>query len=81
MTLVQAQIPEADYRLLRQRASEEGKPMKEVIRRAIRAYVSDERVDAKDPIFRGFPLGHSGRRGHDNARRHDELLYGPDRSK
>lgn len=79
MTLVQAQIPEAEYRLLRQRAQATGQPMKEVVRRALHSYLEDERVDPKDPIFGIFPLGKSGRKGHTTARRHDEELYGPGR--
>jgi len=79
MTLVQAQIPEAEYRLLRQRAEATGQPMKEVVRKALHAYLEDERVDPKDPIFGIFPLGKSGRKGHSTARRHDEELYGPSR--
>jgi hypothetical protein len=43
MTLVQAQIPEAEYRLLRQRAQAAGRPMKEVVREALHAYLLDER--------------------------------------
>lgn len=76
MTLVQAQIPEGEYRLLRQRAESRHEPMKEIIRRAIHEYLTDERVNPNDPIFRAFPLGASGKKGHFVARRHDELLYG-----
>lgn len=79
MTLVQAQIPESEYRLLRQRAEATGQPMKEVVRRALHAYLRDESVDPKDPIFAIFPLGRSGRKGHKVARRHDDELYGPAR--
>ena len=75
MTLVQAQIPEVEYRLLRQRASEEGASMKEIMRRALHAYLADDRVDPNDPIFHIFPLGKSGRKGHRTSERHDELLY------
>ena len=76
MTLVQAQIPEGEYRLLRQRAESSGTPMKEIVRLAIHAYLADEKVDPADPIFHLFPLGGSGKRGHSNARRHDDVLYG-----
>lgn len=79
MTLVQAQIPDGEYRLLRQRAANRGEPMKEIVRQAIHAYLQDEKVDPNDPLFRAFPLGASGRKGHDVARRHDEILYGPRR--
>jgi len=79
MTLVQAQIPESEYRLLRQRAAASGQPMKEVVRQALHAYLIDETVDPKDPIFKIFPLGASGRKGHNTAARHDEELYGPAR--
>jgi hypothetical protein len=76
MTLVQAQIPDGEYRLLRQRAVARGEPMKEIVRLAIHAYVQHEKVDPTDPIFRAFPLGSSGKKGHDVARNHDEFLYG-----
>ena len=79
MTLVQAQIPESEYRLLRQRASESGEPMKEVVRKALHAYLTNETVDPKDPIFRLFPLGTSGKKGHHAGRDHDDELYGPKR--
>lgn len=79
MTLVQAQIPESEYRLLRQRAAVSGQPMKEVVRLALHAYLTDDRVDPKDPIFKMFPLGSSGRKGHRTAERHDDELYGPAR--
>ncbi len=53
--------------------------MKEIIRQAIHAYLAEEPVDAADPIFHAFPLGASGPKGHDTARKHDDLLYGPAR--
>ena len=76
MTLVQAQIPDGEYRLLRQRALARGEPMKEVVRRAIHAYLEDEKVNPEDPLFRVFPLGSSGKRAHTVGRDHDEYLYG-----
>jgi hypothetical protein len=53
--------------------------MKEVVRLALHAYLNDEKVDPKDPIFQIFPLGSSGRKGHRAARDHDAELYGPQR--
>jgi hypothetical protein len=53
--------------------------MKEVVRKALHAYLSNEKVDPKDPIFHLFPLGASGKKGHRTARGHDEELYGPSR--
>jgi hypothetical protein len=50
--------------------------MKEIIRQAIHAYLKDEKVDPNDPIFSAFPLGASGKKGHNVAVRHDEYLYG-----
>jgi len=79
MTLVQAQIPEGEYRILRQRSEESGEPMKEIIRKAIHAYLLEDRVDPKAEIFKIFPLGASGKKGHHTARDHDEVLYGPAR--
>jgi hypothetical protein len=79
MTLVQNQIPDGEYQMLRQRSEAKGEPTKEIIRKAIHAYLQEETVDPKDPIFQTFPLGASGKKGHSNARRHDELLYGPER--
>ena len=74
MTLVRAQIPEGEYKLLRQRADASGMPIGEVIRLAIHKYLADEDVDAKDQIFALFPLGASGRRNHRTSERHDEEL-------
>lgn len=79
MTLVQAQIPESEYRLLRQRAAATGEPMKEVVRRALHAYLADEKVDSHAAIFKLFPLGASGRKGHRTAEHHDDELYGRSR--
>lgn len=79
MTLVQAQIPESEYRLLRQKAAASGEPMKEVLRKALHAYLRDETVNPKDPVFQLFPLGGSGKKGHTAARNHDDELYGPKR--
>jgi hypothetical protein len=76
MTLVQAQIPEGEYRLLRQRAVARGEPMKEIVRQAIHSYLQDEKVNPDDLLFHTFPLGSSGKRGHRVARDHDEYLYG-----
>lgn len=76
MTLVQAQIPEGEYRLLRQRAASTGQPMKEIVRQALHAYLAEEKVNPRDPIFSLFPLGSSGRKGHSAARDHDDVLYG-----
>jgi hypothetical protein len=76
MTLLQAQIPESEYRLLRPRAAASGQPMKEVVRQALHAYLTDESVGPKDPIFHMFPLGASRKRGHRTARNHDDELYG-----
>jgi hypothetical protein len=76
MTLVQAQIPEGEYRLLRQRAVARGEPMKELVRRAIHAYLQEEKVDPDDPLFNAFPLGSSGKKGHTVGRDHDDYLYG-----
>ena len=51
--------------------------MKEVVRKALHAYLSDERVDTKHPIFDLFPLGSSGKKGHAVSRNHDQEIYGP----
>jgi len=53
--------------------------MKEVVRQALHAYLNDDKVDPDDPIFRIFPLGASGKKGHRSARDHDDDLYGPKR--
>lgn len=55
--------------------------MKEVIRQAIHAYLAEEPPDPADPIFHAFPVGTSGRKGHDTARKHDDQLYGPARNR
>jgi hypothetical protein len=53
--------------------------MKEVVRRALHAYLKDDSVDPNDPIFHIFPLGASGKKGHRTAQNHDDELYGPKR--
>jgi hypothetical protein len=76
MTLAKAQIPEGEYRLLRQRAVARGNPMKGIVREAIRASLQDEKADSDDPLFHAFPLDSSGKEGHRVARDHDDDLYG-----
>lgn len=75
MPLVQAQVPDSEYDLLKRRAKEEGKPMNLVIREALKAHLLPDRVDPKDPIFRIFPLQAKPGRRHWTSRDHDELLY------
>jgi hypothetical protein len=75
MALVQAQIPESEYDMLRRRARAEGKPIKTVVREALRAHLLPDKVNPDDPVFRMFPLvNQKGRRRWD-SRDHDELLY------
>lgn len=75
MPLVQAVVPESEYDLLRQRARKEGKPMKAVIREALRAHLVPDSVDSEDPIFHIFPLQKREGRTRWISRDHDELLY------
>ncbi len=75
MPLVQAQVPEAEYELLRHRARSEGKPIKVIVREALRAHLLPDRVDPDDPIFHLFPLQTLKGRKHWASRDHDELLY------
>jgi hypothetical protein len=75
MPLVQAVVPESEYDMLRQRARKEGKPMKTVIREALRAHLVPDSVDPEDPIFHIFPLQKKRGRTHWTSRDHDELLY------
>ncbi|MGP8072304.1 MAG: ribbon-helix-helix protein, CopG family [Thermoplasmata archaeon] len=75
MPLVQAVVPESEYDLLRQRARKEGKPMKAVIREALRAHLVPDTIDPEDPIFRAFPIQTKKGRTHWDSRDHDELLY------
>ena len=75
MPLVQAVVPESEYDLLRQRARKEGKPMKAVIREALRAHLVPDTVDPDDPIFHLFPLQTRRGRRRWTSRDHDELLY------
>jgi hypothetical protein len=75
MPLVQAQLPQSEYDLLRRRAQAEGKPLKSVIREALRAHLLPDTIEPTDPIFRIFPLQKRRGRVHWVSRDHDELLY------
>jgi hypothetical protein len=75
MPLVQTIVPDSEYDLLRQRARREGKPMKEVIREALRAHLVPDTVDPHDPIFHMFPVQTKKGRTRWDSRDHDELLY------
>ena len=75
MKLVQTAVADDEYRLLRERASKEGKSMKQVAREALRAHLLPDRVDPNDPIFAAFPL--IKRRGPRTTASvdHDAILY------
>jgi hypothetical protein len=75
MPLVQTIVPESEYDMLRQRARKEGKPMKEVLREALRAHLVPDTVNPDDPVFHIFPLQKKKGRTHWASRDHDELLY------
>ncbi|HEV2317734.1 MAG TPA: hypothetical protein VGV89_09210 [Thermoplasmata archaeon] len=75
MPLVQAQVPQTEYDLLKRRARAEAKPMKAVIREALRAHLVPDTVDPQDPIFQAFPLQRKRGRKVWDSRDHDELLY------
>ncbi|MGC2289153.1 MAG: ribbon-helix-helix protein, CopG family [Thermoplasmata archaeon] len=72
---MQTVVPESEYDLLRQRARKEGKPLKAVIREALRAHLVPDTVNPDDPIFHMFPLQKSKGRKHWDSRDHDEILY------
>jgi hypothetical protein len=76
MPLVQAQVPESEYDLLKRRAHAEGKPIKAVVREALRAHLIPDTVDPADPIFHLFPLQTKKGPRRWASRDHDELLYG-----
>ncbi len=75
MKLVQTAVADDEYRLLRERASKEGKTMKQVAREALRAHLLPDRVNPNDPIFSAFPL--IKRRGPRTTAsvEHDAILY------
>jgi len=75
MPLVQTQVPQGEYDLLKQRARAEGKTLKLVIREALRAHLMPDKVDPNDPVFRMFPLQRKRGRLHWDSRDHDEILY------
>ncbi len=75
MTVVQTQLPELEYELLRRRARESHRPIQDVVREAIRAHVLADTVDPSEPIFRELAKP-SGPRGKDRSAEHvDDLLY------
>ena len=75
MPLVQTQVPQAEYELLKRRAQAEGKTLKVVIREALRAHLLPDTVNPSDPIFHLFPLRRAQGKPHWASRDHDELLY------
>ncbi len=75
MKLVQTAIADEEYRLLRERASKEGKSMKEIAREALRAHLLPDRVNPADPIFHAFPLIHGRGRRTTGSVDHDKILY------
>lgn len=75
MPLVQTQVPDSEYDLLKRRARAEGKPLKAVIREALRAHLIPDTVDPADPVFHMFPLRTGKGRRHWDSRDHDDVLY------
>lgn len=75
MRLVQAQVPEAEYDVLKRRARAEGKPIKAVVREALRAHLFPDAINPDDPVFHMFPLRKGKGRTHWDSRDHDEILY------
>jgi hypothetical protein len=57
------------------RAAEEGKSMKAVTRRALRAHLMPDRVNPEDPVFNAFPLIRKKGRTRWDSRDHDDALY------
>lgn len=74
MKRIQTHVPEEEYELLRRRAHTEGRPMKEVIREALRAHLLPEKVDPRDPKFTAFPLVRGKGRRERTSVEHDRLL-------
>jgi len=79
MPLVQTEVPQSEYDLLRRRAQVEGKPLKTVIREALRAHLLPDTVNPDDPIFHIFPLQRAKGKTHWASRDHDDLLYPPEK--
>ena len=76
MKLVQAKIPEAEYLLLRKRATDEHKTLQEVIREALKSHLLPDIVDVKDPLFKAFPMTRSTGRKEKTSIYHDGVIYG-----
>ena len=77
MPLVQAQVPESEYDLLKRRARAEGKPIKTVVREALRSHLLPDTIDPSDPVFQMFPLQRKKGRTRWTSRDADALLYPP----
>ena len=75
MPVVQTVVPDSEYDLLRERARKEGKPLKVVVREALRAHILPDSVNPNDPIFHIFPLQKKRGRAHWDLRDHDDILY------
>ena len=76
MKLVQAQITEAEYLLLRKRATDEHKTLQEVIREALKSHLLPDTVDVNDPLFKAFPMTRSTGRKGKTSMDHDRAIYG-----
>lgn len=76
MKLVQAKIPEAEYLLLKKKATDEHKTLQEVIRDALKSYLLSDSLDVKDPLFKAFPMtGETGGK-EETSIDHDIVIYG-----
>lgn len=56
MTVVRIRLPELEYELLRRRARSEHRPIRDVVREAIRVHALTDTIDPFEPIFASSPI-------------------------
>ncbi|HIH87833.1 TPA: hypothetical protein HA344_01320 [Candidatus Bathyarchaeota archaeon] len=70
--VVQTELDEKEYRLLKEVSKKKGLSIKETLRKATVTYIEDQLPLEEDPIFKVKPRGTSVKT---NASRLDEQLY------
>lgn len=75
--VVQTRLAPSEYERLRAVADSEGKPLKEIVREAVRAYADAHTApDPDDPLFTAEPPAGTGETV--SAANADDYLYGDD---
>ena len=77
MKVVQTELNEVEYKMLKQLAQKRKKTIKELVREAIRKILREEKtINPDDPIFTEPPVIQEEGEIENTSETHDKVLYG-----